>query len=318
MNEENPVLPNNDDALIGTVKQLQEEVKQLRGEIEHLKTQIKPDALAKILDSSYLSINNLRAFLQILSVILTIFLGGAVAFGYVGLTNISSIREEADKVRSTRKSVDHVAGSIFATEQDIKLRIDSLQRSFQETNEAIQHESKKAIDALRTQLENQLEANEKKIAQVNVKLREISEIFNKVAIQRENDLSAREMHLLFLLAQEIDHEDLAFNFNAASTAFRFKKYEDALQILEKVLEHRAVPADIRRRAETMRSEAQRFMDSPREARDWDFETMIAISNRELDMGLLQAHLFGFLRRQGYISDAEAQTIINDSRIKRKQ
>src|SRR5919106_4047771 len=112
MNEKSPVLPNGDDALVGTIKQLREEVEQLQGEIEQLKIQTKPDSLAKTLDSSYLSINNLRAFLQILSLILTVFLAGAVYFGFVGLANIFSIREEADKVKDIRESVSYAVESI--------------------------------------------------------------------------------------------------------------------------------------------------------------------------------------------------------------
>ena len=56
--------------------------------------------LAKRLDGSYLSVNNLRCWLQILSIMMTIFISIAAGFGFFGVKNILSI----GKIESTMKN----------------------------------------------------------------------------------------------------------------------------------------------------------------------------------------------------------------------
>ena len=253
MDTKSPVQSDDSAALLITLRQLQEE-------IERLKTQIKPDALAKALDSSYLSINNLRVFLQILAAILTIFLAGAVSFGWVGLTNMFSIREEADKVKSIRESVNHVSQTISdmektikgyittirddmnsnriafeSIERDVKSRMSTLQTQFEDTTERIQQQSNQALHQLSVRLEAKLKENEEQIAKANAELREISTIFNKIGVQFESELSVREKRLLFFLAREVDPNNWSINFNAASIALELRQYDEALQSIEKVL-----------------------------------------------------------------------------------
>ena len=62
---------------------LQQQVSEMQEEISVLGGQLAPDALAKRIDSSYLSVNNLRAFLQILSLVMTVFVAGAISLGFV-------------------------------------------------------------------------------------------------------------------------------------------------------------------------------------------------------------------------------------------
>jgi len=330
MDEESPVLPNGNEALVTTIRQLQEE-------IERLKAQIKPDALAKALDSSYLSINNLRAFLQILATILTIFLAGAVYFGSVGLTNIFSIREEADKVKSIRESVNHVVQSTSdmeqtikghvttiqadldrdrstfeGIEQDVKSRMSTLQTQFEDISKGVQQQSDKALGQLRAQLEAKLKENEAQIAKANAELREISAIFNKVGVQFDSDLSAREKQLLFLLAREVDPNNSAFNFNTASMALQFGRYDEALQSLEKVLRAGLLPPEILARAKAMQAESQKLKANPPEIRS---SVARSIQIGDLDILRLHENTALVLWRNGYITHAQAQKIFDDSRIK---
>ena len=91
-------------------------VEVLKGELEDIKKRLEPDEIAKAIDRSYLSINNIRAFLQILSIILTIFLAGAVYFGIIGFQNILKVQEKVqtiskleNEVRTIRENVQDIS-----------------------------------------------------------------------------------------------------------------------------------------------------------------------------------------------------------------
>ncbi len=57
-----------------TQQYYEEQLVDLQKQIDVLKERLEPDQLSKSIDRSYLSVGNLRAFLQILSLILTIFI----------------------------------------------------------------------------------------------------------------------------------------------------------------------------------------------------------------------------------------------------
>ena len=75
---------------------------EIEKEIQILKDKLKPDKIAKLIDSSHLSINNLRGFLQILSIIMSVFLAGAIAFGLIGVNNILELNNEVSKIKEVK------------------------------------------------------------------------------------------------------------------------------------------------------------------------------------------------------------------------
>lgn len=82
-----------------------QDIENLNNEIAEIKKKLLPDKLAKIIDRSYFSINNFRLFLTVFSIMLTIFLAGAVYFGIIGVQNISKLQEKIARVGELEEEV---------------------------------------------------------------------------------------------------------------------------------------------------------------------------------------------------------------------
>src|SRR4030066_1833517 len=85
------------------IEGLHKTIEELKKEIAFLKGTLEPDRLAKRLDGSYLSVNNLRCWLQILSIMMTIFITVAAGFGFFGVKNILSIGETESAMKDRYK-----------------------------------------------------------------------------------------------------------------------------------------------------------------------------------------------------------------------
>jgi len=108
-----PLTPEDTEEVRSIAGQVQtDSIKTIQQEITRLQEQINPTSLARLLDSSYFSIENMRVWLQILSIILTVFFAGAVAFSFIGLRNISDIREDAEKVRKKADEVEKISEEV--------------------------------------------------------------------------------------------------------------------------------------------------------------------------------------------------------------
>ncbi|QQG65368.1 tetratricopeptide repeat protein [Desulfobulbus oligotrophicus] len=280
-----------DESKIAETGTLEARVRELEAQIESLSSQLKPDSLAKRIDSSYLSTNNLRVFLQILALIQTVFVAGAIAFGFVGFTNIMAIRTETEKVREAGKTIENSVKRAAEAESTIRTqvaafderlkRVDAtfgekqkqmdqklvlVQTSVDNATKTMQRKTEDSLNSMKGNMDQRLADAEKEIRKVNKQLSSISTTFNKVGISNEKILSAREKQLLFLLAKEIDPDNPIFNFNTGILAFSFGRYDEAIIALDKVIKAQNVPSNIITKAKETRSTSMKLKQSPPEVK----------------------------------------------------
>lgn len=234
-----------------TVKEETLDMTALTRDIESLKKRLTPDEMAKAIDHSYLSINNLRGFLQILSLVLTIFVAGAVCFGVIGVQNILKLQEKIERV-------DELENEVLAIRENVE---------------------------------------------------DISLLFNKVAINNESLLNAREQQLLILLAREIDPNNQIFTFNAAHLALLFGRSDEAMEYAELVLKSPDMPRDVQEKARQIKDQAEKLKANPQEypkltkGPTFAGYNIIGFNFNTLKM----------LRQKGYLTNQEITTILNDSK-----
>lgn len=328
-----------DETKIAETGTLDARVRELEAQLEALSSQLKPDNLAKRIDSSYLSTNNLRVFLQILALIQTVFVAGAIAFGFVGFTNIMAIRTEAEKVREAGKTIENSAKLAAEAESTIRTqvaavdgrlkRVDAafeekqkqmdrkmvlVQTSVDDATKTMQRKTEDSLNSMKGNMEQRLADAEKEIQKVNKQLSSISTTFNKVGISNEKILNAREKQLLFLLAKEIDPDNPIFNFNAGILAANFGRYDEAIIALDKVIKAQNVPSNIIAKAKETRSTSMKLKQSPPEVKATE-PTGVAIG----DYVILQLHLntVDTLWKSGYITLEEAQKIFDNAKMKKR-
>lgn len=328
-----------DETKIAETGTLEARVRELEAQLEALSSQLKPDNLAKRIDSSYLSTNNLRVFLQILALIQTVFIAGAIAFGFVGFTNIMAIRSEAEKVREAGKTIENSAKLATEAESTIRTQVSAfdarlkrvdaafedkqkqmdrkmvlVQTSVDDATKTMQRKTEDSLNSMKGNMEQRMADAEKEIQKVNKQLSSISTIFNKVGISNEKILNAREKQLLFLLAKEIDPDNPIFNFNAGILAANFGRYDEAIITLDKVIKAQNVPSNIIAKAKETRSSSMKLKQSPPEVKATE-PTGVAIG----DYVILQLHLntVDKLWKSGYITLEEAQKIFDNAKMKKR-
>lgn len=100
-------------------------IEELKKEIALLKRKLEPDELAKQIDKSFLSVNNLRCFLQILSIVMTIFVTVAAGFGFFGVKNILSIGETESAMRDRY-------GNFQSKEKLLTEKVDTIEKNLKD------------------------------------------------------------------------------------------------------------------------------------------------------------------------------------------
>jgi len=213
------------------------ELKQLKAEIELLKEKLHPDSIAKAVDRGYLSISNLRCSLGILSIILTIFVVVAGAFGFLGVKNILSIRNEALRVQEVREKVESDANSVAIAVNSVEVQI-----------RAVKDDTLKETRKLIGKVQSEVDDLEKEY-------RTMASVFNTVAGSQADVLSVREMQLLVLLAKEIDPNHPVYNLNAAQVSYRLGDYGRVVESCDKLIASTNSPA-IAARAKQLKEKAE--------------------------------------------------------------
>jgi len=277
------------------------EIDQIREELRLLKEQLLPDKLAKAVDSSY---GRIRVFLQILAIIITIFLTGAIGFGFFGVTNVLSIHQEATEVHSLAEKVsqdqEQVENSLTSTKEmegQIERKITDFNDTFQKTISDMRGESQKEILDLKTE-----------VATIRESLDKTSDIFNRVAVKKRDVLNAREVQLLVLLAQEIGPDSPSLRFNHGYSAILLGRYDEAIEQLEAVLESQAVPPDLISKAQTLIAESKKWKQNPPKIGEVKSVKLGGYDILQIHVNTLEA-----LRRNGYFTYEQAQKIINDAK-----
>ncbi len=83
---------------------MEEKVELKHGELEK-KIQNFKEEIDRIINNSKWSIKNLRVFLTVLSVIITILVAGVIGFGILGTTNILKIHEQVVEIRGIKDKI---------------------------------------------------------------------------------------------------------------------------------------------------------------------------------------------------------------------
>jgi len=265
---------------------LQQQVSEMQEEISVLGGQLAPDALAKRIDSSYLSVNNLRAFLQILSLVMTVFVAGAISLGFVGFQNIQKIQDDAKRTEAVRQSTEEILTRVTEREEQVGAKVAKVDQAIPEMNARIE--------------------------QVASQLRSMSQIFNKVALENASQLNPREQQVLFLLARESDPSNPIFNFNAAVLAVNFHRYDEAIRRLEQVLVSKDVPEEIRKRSSEMLNQAKQWRTNPPKVQ---YEQPNGAFVGDFGIVALPVNILNALISTGYLTVKEAQEVIDQSKRK---
>jgi len=102
-----------------TDKHENQSIKALYQEVEDIKRRLAPDEIAKAIDRSYLSVNNIRTFLQILSIIMTIFFAGIAIFGFIGIQNILTVQEKIQALSQLENKVSQVENKVSVIQKNL-------------------------------------------------------------------------------------------------------------------------------------------------------------------------------------------------------
>jgi tetratricopeptide (TPR) repeat protein len=282
-------------------KYILDQLANLQNQIDILNKRLSSDEIAKSIDRSYLSIGNIRAFLQILSIIITIFVASAVYFGSVGLSNILQIREEASRAESIRKSTEDVYLRISKVEGEVSNKANGVDTAISVVDRKMDEEI--------TKLKQKLEAD---IKQVKASLKNVSEIFNSIAISHANILNAREQQLLTLLASEIDPASPIYCYNAANHAFLFRRYDEAIKYLDVTLNASDLPGDIRNSAAELKKKALEFKGNPPKLQ---YQEAGGVTVGPYGVLALPINILNILLQNGYLTLTQAQEVIDASRVK---
>jgi tetratricopeptide (TPR) repeat protein len=305
-----------------TIKILQNKIDQLEAELNNIKSELSPDKISKKIDSSYLSVNNMRLWLQILALIQTIFVAGAIAFGFIGMTNINQIRAEADKVKEMSKTIEESGSKIIdkVKKYDAQLnQLEKLSNSFAEKDrvanekvESIERRTTSTLNQSEQRLNERLLDAENKIAAANTKLKDISSMFNQVSIQYDNILNPREQLLLALLARKIEPDNISYSYNSAIYSYAIGRYDEAITEFEKATRSKDLPSNVIEKAKQGIINAKWMKENYKRT---------AVTNPELirlgDYSALQLliNTIETLSVNGYLTRGQAEKLFADAKIK---
>jgi len=282
-----------------TVVEIQRQLERVEADLVDLTKRTTLKEILKAVDSSCLSVNNLRAFLQILSIIITILVAGTIGFGYVSLSGTARIADAAQNSERILAHITEVASQIDARVQSVDKAIPDLQQR-----------TDAEIEKLGTEVDARIETVDTRLRQMVSQVEEISELFNRVGVSNSASLNPREQQLLNLLAKEIAPTDPRFNFNAAHLALQFGRYDEALEHLQLVLDSKGIPDDLHAEAASLLSKAHQLKDNPRKL-EYIHPQGVRIGQYgpiEFSVNILQ-----ILVRNGYLTLQQAQEVIDASR-----
>jgi hypothetical protein len=311
-------------------RRLESELKRMHVEIQALKEELLPERLAKAMDSSF---NRIRLFLQILSIMITLFLGGAVSLGFFGVKNIVDIYREAAEIRTIAANVakdqNDVAVALKTVkdmETDMRSQSRELQRlvnqaitdaraSFDEAVTDVQDKSRSHLSEFEKSVNRELSCAQVRIDRIQNHLRDISSIFNAIAVRERSKLTPRETQLLTLIAQQIDPNNALLNFNYAQSAFYFGRYDEAIAKLDIALRQTSLSPDISKVALDLRQECEKRKISPPTINrdDPNGPRGLAIGG----YGIMQLHVktIEALWKNGYLTVEQAQHIFEEAKVK---
>lgn len=278
----------------------------LEEQLGRLDKRTTPNELAKAIDSSYLSINNLRAFLQILSLVMTVFLAGAISLGYLGIQNIQKIQEEARKTELIRQSAQEILTHVTEAGDQIGAKVTKVDEAIPSMNTRIEEQ----VQKVRQRTDEQVDRVAQQVSLVESQLRTIAQVFNKVALENASELSPREQQMLVLLAREIDPKNPALNFNAAWWAENFRRYDDVLKLVKTVLDTRDLPENIRGQAVALQERARAAKAKPPTLHYQEPEGAFA---GDFGIVALPINILNELIFSGHLTLAQAQQVIDKSR-----
>ncbi len=283
-------------------------VVDLQRQIDELRKRLDPDQLAKSIDRSFLSVGNIRAFLQILSIILTIFIAGAIYFGSVGLTNILQIREEARKTETIRESTEQALSRVLAVEGQIQSKVTDVDQAISN----LETKTNSEISKLQQKVDVRIKEIDGQVKDVAANLKSISEIFNKIAVSHSDILNAREQQLLTLLAKEIDPESPIFCFNSAHWALSFRRYDEALAYLDVTLNSPDISPEIRQRAKELQTQAMTLKANPPKLQ---YQEAGGVTIGPYGVVAFPVNILSVLVQNGYLTLPQAQEVIEASKQK---
>lgn len=285
-----------------------QQIEQLQQDVKGLLKKTTPDEIAKAVDSSYLSINNLRVFLQILALIMTIFIAGAIYFASVGLTNILKIREEANQTESIRLATKQILNHVTEIEGQIGGKVAQVDQAIPNMEARTDAE----IEKLRTKVDARIISVDTQVKEVASQLKLISELFNNIAVSNPDLLNLREQRLLTLLAKEIDPANPVLNFNAAHWALNFRRYDEALAYLKIVLESNKTSDDVRKKASELKTNAEKLKANPPKLQ---YQEAGGVMVGPYGIVAFPVNILNVLVQNGYLTLPQAQEVIEASKYK---
>lgn len=301
-------------------KMEQNDLSEVKKKIDEIENKLSPSELAKSIDSTYLSINSTRLFLQFLSAMFTVFLAGAVYFGYLGAKSIFELRDEVKKVERIRIDIEDTISQskndINNSTQESKSTLNLTKKIESEVKgkaNNIDVEISKMKKDMYDKYNQEIGDLQQKITKLDKNLTDISSIFNKLGIEYDNILTVREKQLLFLIAQNIEPKNPIFNYNAAVMAKAFGRYDEAIKYFDNVIDSKEIPENIISQAKTMKKECYDLKSNPPSVQKKDPQG-VAIGDYAL-MPLF-VNIVETIWKNGYITYDQAQKIFDDAKMKK--
>lgn len=190
----------------------------IHAEIRDLKSKLTPDGIANAIDQSYLSINNMRLFLQILALIMTVFLAGIAIFGYLGAKSFIDLRTQIRDIDDAKlvisKSITEINRLQVELTESVSATSSQLQQRTETTISNMMHKVAVTIDDLHASYKSEISDLNRRTtmnAEMVSKARELAE-----GIYKDNIIE------LFASGNFDNHSIVIDNWGHARVVFKLK------------------------------------------------------------------------------------------------
>ena len=204
---------------------LQLEIKELKKQINVMNKKLTPSGISKLVDSSLLSVNNVKLLLQIVALIATLVMIFFAAIGFLGISSINNIIKTSDNVSSIEKAIDEKVSTIDSSMVFLNTFINDKKT---DVNAKFEEYEKNIND--------RMNRSDKKVSDVQLKLTDMSKIFNEIGTNNAGELGLREQKLLVLLAKECDPDNPLWIYNSAILSAKSRNYTEAERLFSKYVE----------------------------------------------------------------------------------
>ncbi len=165
-------------------------IQDIENKLLDIEKDMYPDNLAKLVDSSYMfSINQIRAFLQLLAFLMAVIMVFAAYIGFLGFGTLSDINDDAKRIEKIRQELDNASRSIIEDQALLDKSTERINKMIQSGQERLTKLSE-TITAKQTIMTINIEAVEKELYDIEKEAESQFNYLHSNKTRMENEIKA--------------------------------------------------------------------------------------------------------------------------------